>query len=499
MIESFFDKLIHEEILLFTTFTLDEVVLVKLLEEYKVNKEQRIVVYHDVLRHRNPGYLSAHYPNSTVITVVLKRFNNKNCPVFHSKIWVRILKINGTLKITNLVITSANLSQYHLVKRDESGTFESYVQFKNINLQLPKSFIFEKDNLISDIKHKRINERPETIFIDNRNRKGLIIKVENKKFVYELINDIHDTIDFCAGPFININALLKIFNLKEFPFKVYSESCNTLPGKKNLALHAKIILFYKTVVLGSANLTEQALETTGKKINHETILISKRSEKVKYNDIKKFQIIDINKCNVNLPGDNDPEEDLPANGKNWIAESQMKINAPNDAELVIENNQGIIKFEGNPRTNKVWVKSYNLPNEEVELNVRNYRATPNRTNKEDKQLFAKIISHGNVEIYNKKKIKWKVNLNYGKFWEEFDLNNKLTFNGSGNGNGKRIDKNNHQLDKYDVRDMRQKAIKYPEIGKNIKPYWDWLRRENIDVPHIPEWCQKLAKDLQNKK
>ena len=54
-IEIFFAAIKTDEILCFTTFTLDETVLVALLQSQKVNPKQRIVVFHDVLRHRNPA------------------------------------------------------------------------------------------------------------------------------------------------------------------------------------------------------------------------------------------------------------------------------------------------------------------------------------------------------------------------------------------------------------------------------------------------------------
>jgi transcription elongation factor GreA-like protein len=130
-LEKFFEGLRVDDVLLFTTFTLDEAVLVALLDKYHVHKDQRVVVFHDILRHRCPGILKSYYPNAMVYTVELTQSYSQRCPVFHSKIWARLS--NNT--INKLVITSANLSQYHLVTREGSGTFESF-QWGNIQPQV---------------------------------------------------------------------------------------------------------------------------------------------------------------------------------------------------------------------------------------------------------------------------------------------------------------------------------------------------------------------------
>jgi len=53
--------------LVFTTFTLDEAVLHALLQQHQVPKDCRIVVFHDILRRRNPGFraLTTGIPQST--------------------------------------------------------------------------------------------------------------------------------------------------------------------------------------------------------------------------------------------------------------------------------------------------------------------------------------------------------------------------------------------------------------------------------------------------
>ncbi len=56
-IAAFFSGMKSDSALLFTTFGLDEVVLAQLLMEHKVQRDKRVIVFHDVMKHRNPGFL----------------------------------------------------------------------------------------------------------------------------------------------------------------------------------------------------------------------------------------------------------------------------------------------------------------------------------------------------------------------------------------------------------------------------------------------------------
>lgn len=185
MFEQFFSvpSISKEEILLFTTFVLDEAVLVSLLVEHGVSEDQRIIVYHDILRHRSPGYLVAHFPNATVCSVILQSGCEKQCPVFHSKLWARI---KGE-KLKKIAVTSANLSAYHLVKAGEkTGSWETFMVMDcRPNQELPNSFIFSK--IEKTKKHKRLKKKPETLLIDTR--RCFRFGVTDKK-VFQIIQQI---------------------------------------------------------------------------------------------------------------------------------------------------------------------------------------------------------------------------------------------------------------------------------------------------------------------
>lgn len=486
MFTKFFKTPITEdEILLFTTFVLDEAVLVSLLNENSIDKNQRIIVYHDILRHRNPGYLLAHYPKATVYSVILLGATKK-CPVFHSKLWARI-KNN---KFNKIAITSANLSAYHLVDTGEkSGTFESFIEVDRPNEKLLNSFIFSNLNIKRDPKrHKKLKAKPETILIDTR--RGFSAKL-SKNRIFEIIQQINEAPIMCAAPFLNGKAIDSILNNnKRKKFTAYTGRNN----KTGLALHAKLFLFEKTAILGSANLTAQALGTNGKTINHELVLLKKHNNK-EFSGFKKFEKVDFLEFKADNPGDNDPEDDL-LNTKDWSKQRLERINAPDDAILRIYGEKACIKFVGKWKTGKIIIASKYMGNT-VPLSVSNNIAKPS---KRDKHLFAEIISKGNVEIrcINYGKITWRTELNYGEFWQALELRSHFN-SASGNSDGAKQLKSKQQTAQYDVRDMRQLAISDPDKGEKIAPFVRWLSKEGISVAHIPEWCQKLALEIKEGK
>lgn len=481
MFSTFFKipKIKENEILLFTTFTLDEAVLVSLLTEYGINKNQRIIVYHDIMRHRNPGYLFAHYPKSIVYSVILKKGNNQ-CPVFHTKLWARI----ENKKLQKMVITSANISAYHLVKTDDkSGTFESYLEIPCANESMPNSFIF--NNIKHDRRlhgHERLNNVvPETILIDTRNKFKIGL---SKNSIFYIIKGIDEKPVMCAAPFINgkaINGILE--NNTKDKFKVYTGR----NIKTGLALHAKLFLFEKTAVLGSANLTAQALGNAGKTINHELVLLKKHRQR-EFNKFRKFGLIDLTLCKSVVPGD--ILEDI----QDWNVERLKKINAPKDARLKISKQRAHIELIGKWQSGNIYIRMEHLE-EFIPLKLKQKNIL--RPTNYNRRKFAKIISKGNVIIYCKKynNVIWEIGLDYGDYWQALEL--RSHFNGaSGNGDGTYHLKSNQHIAQYDVRDMRQLAITEPDKGKNIAPFVRWLSTEGISVAHIPEWCQELADKIK---
>ena len=484
MFSTFFKtpKIKENEILLFTTFTLDEVVLVSLLNGYGVNKNQRIVVYHDIMRHRNPGYLFAHYPKSIVYSVILKK-GNDHCPVFHTKLWARI----HNKKLQKMIITSANISAYHLVNSGyKSGTFESYIEIPCANENLPNSFIFYNIKYDRSLRHERLNNvDPETILIDTRKKFKIGL---SKNSIFDIIKRVDEIPVMCAAPFINgkaVNGILE--NKTKDKFKVYTGR----NIKTGLALHAKLFLFEKTAILGSANLTAQALGSAGKTINHELIFLKKHRQK-EFDAFKKFNEINIILCKSKSPGDDDPEDSI----EDWNIERLKKIDGPKDALLKIRNEKAHIELTGSWQPGRIYFKTEHLEKSmPLKLTSNNILKPTNKSNEQFE--FAKIVSKGNVKIFCKSynNIIWEIGLDYGDYWQALEL--RSHFNGtSGNGDGINHLKSKRHIAQYDVRDMRQLAITEPDKGRKIAPFVRWLSTEGISVANIPEWCQELAHKIK---
>lgn len=493
------------ECLIFTTFTFDEAVLKILLEKYKVPHTKRVVVFHDVLRHRNPGLLSAYYPQSTVYSVILKENKGKRvCPIFHSKIWARVDYSSNPPMLKNLAVGSLNLTSYHLMERDR-GTFESFVNWDipvRNGATFPANYFLFKKRLVfpaTGIKSQIvIEEPPATIIISARS--GLRIDTSESKAVCNIIKSEAKNWGnaiLCAAPFVSKAALKKV-GIDDT--RVYSNRDKT--GRE---LHAKIISYQKATILGSPNLTMQALGAENGLVNHETIVIARKLLKSDISKLKNFTQLALDSCNDKSPGDEDRDDPLPHEYGGWIAERNWKINAPREAILVIdkEGKRAYIKFTDKVQGSRVWIASKGLLHNGVYLYIRKSRRTafPRRAEEKD---FAKIISQGPAEITSKAKgkIVWKLDLNFGDYWPSLELRRRYIRPGNG-GNGDGEDgphlSKGSIFDSYDVRDLRLMAIKEPTKGRALGPFARWLSRYEINVAHIPIWCDRIAEQLYRKR
>jgi hypothetical protein len=496
MIQDFFKNVKPNDLLCFTTFTLDEVVLENLLSIYDIPKNQKIIVFHDVLRHRNPGYLVVHYPNAIIYTVILEKKSNKVCPVFHSKLWMILRKVDKDYFIKNIVTTSINLSRYHLAKREDGGTFESFIP-KTTHVKFPKnSSLFKYINANNKSKHERIHIEPETILIDIRTNS---LKIEKSaKRVVEILREFEHPL-FCAAPFINGKVIIDELLGEELgkEFIAYSNV-----NDKGLSLHAKLFLFKNTAVLGSANYTAQALGLREKKtINHEVILL-KKPETGEFNSFKKFNPISLIDRKDEKSTD-DMEDNLSDNLDDWNLEREKLIDAPIDAVLIIKDNLAKIELKGKFNTiiNSVKIYSKSNPDDFVKLSLKTNFIIP--TTQDSNEKFAQIIIQGDVIIVGMKNIKalWEVALNYGEYWHgikfifdtdyvNYSNNNSKTANTKDNENI-----TNTQTKYADVRKIRQKILKNPELSKQIASFMTWLDHVKVSKMPIPNWIQDLSKEL----
>ena len=87
-LDEFFGTVDRPDTLFLTTFSFDETALLALLKRYSIRADQKIIVLHEVMRHKFPGLAASHYGNLTTIAVT--HFIKGACPVFHPKLWMKV-------------------------------------------------------------------------------------------------------------------------------------------------------------------------------------------------------------------------------------------------------------------------------------------------------------------------------------------------------------------------------------------------------------------------
>ncbi|MDE2341952.1 MAG: hypothetical protein KGL63_00940 [Betaproteobacteria bacterium] len=485
-LEPFFEGLQEDEVMLFTTFALDEAILVALLENYGVPKQQKIVVFHDILRHRCPGLLRSFFPRSMVYTVVLTKSFDNRCPVFHSKVWARI---KGEIA-QKFVITSANLSQYHLVKREGSGTMETLQYLSGASIQCgtigevfsPERLYPTKEEVFKKNGLDRLKMKPHSLIVDTRI--GVSMRVADTPLVEELKK--LGVPEFCAAPFVCDGAIIKFFSpLKSF--KVYEGEHR----KKNLTLHAKVMAFPDCLVMGSVNWTAQAMGCMGKPVNHEVLLITRRDNSNSLiNGIQGFTARKLGHDGTEVPADQDADEEI----NDWLTERLARINAPEQALLNISENRASITLTGKFRKASK-VRLVNLNGEES-ISVQ-FRGITVREPIEKNEIhaFAKIIASGGVVLHGLKKnseeVIWKVELNYQNYWPAFEAIRKLSRPVQRVGEGV-VKKERNNIHFSDVRDIRQLVLGSKEKAKGFVTFNQWLVHHEVGSVSIPGWCLSLA-------
>lgn len=488
---SFLNDVKLDEILLFTTFTLDEAVLAELLVPH-VARNQSIVVFHDILRHRNPGFLRSKFPNAMVYSVQLTQTNEKRCPVFHSKLWARIQTKGGQQSIRHLVVTSANLSPYHLTRR-EGGTLESYKCFSGIDVPVPQgdsifdlSYLLPSKQLLSR-GVKRISLDPHSLIVDARKSFELTVTSE------PIVNTLKSlgVATLCAGPFVCDSAIAKHLSPPR-GFRVFDEPA----PKSGFALHAKVMRFSDCVVLGSVNWTAQAMGVLGKRpINHETLLILKGGNNTG-KALKGYPFRSLGSKVTNVPGDSEPDDESSGD---WLFDRNLRIHAPDQALLIIERGKAHIKLLGEFVGATSVLLRCTQDDEKLSVHVKG-RVIAEPTDANNANRFAAILESGNVELiglFRGRKV-WRVFLDYGIYWPALEVQRKKREK-QGVGTGRtNMPSETQGAVNLDVRDMRQLVIQNPEKGRSIVEFTRWLVRHKRSAVMIPLWCGKLADRLHER-
>lgn len=417
-ISKFFEKSDEVDALLFLTFSFDEMVLVKLLQTHKVAESKRVVVFHDILRHKNPGFLRHWYPNSNIVAVKLKATNgDKHCPVFHTKMWMHV-KQEG-LKCTKLAINSLNLSRGHFDKCWH--TVESFAIWEQLDLSLPMTPFLSWEIIFKNKDCLPIVIQPETLFIDGRSGTVRTIRRHKESVCRVLEMIVKDKPVGCAAPFIHITAVKKL--TKEYmKLRIWRQAKKS--SKTGMHLHAKFIEYRKLLVFGSANITKQAIigdtdNGEARAINHEVaVLVNKKVELKSLLGGFKSEWASSLENQDNDAGCDPNFED--SNGiVDWSEQRRMAINAPSRVKLMLHNGKAEIVVIGRcKKYDRIEFRnSYNDQNQKSSVIV-NQKSLGNITVEQQKAL-AKVVLSPPVKVIGLKGYKkrvWESELDLGELW-----------------------------------------------------------------------------------
>lgn len=507
-IKSFFDrcnKEREESVIVFTTFGLDETALYMLLKHFKVRPKQRVVVFHEIMKHMSPGFLKAHVPNSITIAIELNGHIKSKCPVFHSKIWMLFRK--KPFECLAAAIHSINLTRFHL--DSESSTLENFVFIeKKIELAREltgKESIFNKERIFNPRSDsKRLKLKPGTFILDAT--KGMLkLELTNRpasQIIKNILKDRNSQILGCGAPFIKKKAILDLIDNESRP-KVWSNQ-NCLSGNDNEgripALHAKVIELEKHIISGSPNLTLQGMGTHGV-VNHETIVITKKHERI--TGLKKYKMdlddaneVDNEQYDTNMPG-----------AKYWPEEKALAVNGPDRVWLDINNQKAIIYLVGDKLKHSKQVLIFSEANDKKANSLKSGIAKKSKSfmltgisSRNKQRELLEILLFPPVWVRGTSKDgKWKKELDLGTFWRI--LEHKATGDNYGFSDGEGISKkkgSRNILLFEDIRKLRRDALD-KKITKEINAWYEWIRAfgpPEMAKKAIPEWCITLREDLK---
>jgi hypothetical protein len=500
-LSQFFYGVSPQNTIVFTTFGLDEAALVRILRQDRIPSNQRIVVFHEIMKHRNPGLLQLHYPQSKVIAVQIVKKNQKNiCPIFHSKIWMEIS--HSPFLCKKLVVTSANITRYHLDLDTDGKTCESFLLWEQLAVKLPKYKLFDKRLLFEGRGIHRIKIRPATVIVDDLSSKIEIIIKEIPVFNYisSFIGEKEEVFVGCAAPFVN-KTPVKRLHKNNNNIKIWS-------GKKrdNTKLHLKLLELNKFIILGSPNITNQAYGISKHGVvNHEVISLSRKPRGFSANrTLKGFSRIDFN----NLEDDDrEPIEDTDG-VFDWLQQKEWSVKGPDSVTLLLndQTNRVEIILKGQMENiSKLTIHNYRGDNASPALlasRPRKYLSFPRR---EQQQSLVEAVLSPPVLMkgLRGKRTVWVREINLGEFWGWIENNiNFVRLLGLTHHIGDYFQKDlstGRRLIFDDVRDLRLKAFLEKKLTSRVQMWHKWICRyskRGVIGQSMPEWCIDLGKQLR---
>ncbi len=501
-ISNFFNDIRPDNALLFTTFGLDEIALVQLLKKYHVPSKQRIVIYHEIMKHRNPGFLQVHYPYSKVISVELNKKPKGNiCPIFHSKIWMEISKT--PFRCLKLAVLSANISRYHLDSNTGTKTCESFEHWKGLSTKLPKGDLFDRRLIFEGEGKTRIKIHPATFIVDDRMAEVKIKRATISVFdnLSSLMKENGESLVACAAPFINKTPIVRLGKSNK---KVKIWSGNKRDGTR---LHIKIIEMRNHIIFGSPNITMQAFGLTKHGIvNHETLVITRKLKSFNLNrDLKGFRRIKIGELDDD---EKEPFED--ADGiNNWVQQKLWTVNGPDSVKLILNEDTGraeILILGDLHDITKVTIHHYvDDKLSDAILQVSPEKHLRFKTKEQQERLVEAVLSPPILmKGIKSKRVIWIHEINLGEFWTW--LENNLDFinlvrSSYDNGDNSRHREYSHGYMVFDdVRDLRLKAYQERKLTSRVQLWHSWIckyGRGEVLSQGIPNWCIELGKQLRH--
>lgn len=322
-IDGFFAAANTRDLLVLTTFGLDEAVALRLLE--RTNYRGAAVILYDAARRRNPGLLRLKFPRVHLAGVILPEVG-ETCPVFHSKLWMSL--DSKSLAIRRLAVHSFNLTRFHLEEGDRRS-FESWMSWQGLSLEMPQGLrglvsrsLRAEDCILSGVRAK-------TILIDSR--QGRLAISEAAKPAGALM-PLPSAKIRAAAPFVSRTAVGSLADQRG----VVVWRGERMESGKRISLHAKIVDVGTALVLGSANLTSQALlGRKGRPINHETVVLMDPLSRTRIESLLKgFDKLSLEELDDSgeVPGDLDAaDEDI----KDFLEARRLSLAAPRKAELIL--------------------------------------------------------------------------------------------------------------------------------------------------------------------
>lgn len=499
-VSDFFFNVDRKNALVFTSFGLDETVMVELLKKHNVDRNQRIVVYHEIMKHNNPGFLLHNYPNSKVVSIDLIIDNkDKLCPIFHSKLWLEISK--NPFKCMRLAVLSGNITRYHFDSSNKQKTYETFAVLPKQGIKLPKD-IFEKDAIFRGRGRNQLRIRPATYVI---NADDQAITIQRKEIsVYEVISllmkDNNETLIACAAPFVNKTPIRNLLNACG---KSHAD-INILSGRRKdgTSLHAKAIETNKHVFLGSPNITSQAYGfATQGIVNHESIVVERKPKGFSLASVLKgFERISLENFDDNYNGE------FGADGgdySDWIERKKLSVNGPESITLFLDeksNRAGIVINGSFGGATNLTIHNFTSDRESDAL----ITCVPKKrllfTNNKQQMLVKAVLSPPvYVKGYIGSKEIWRRELDLDKFWGwiQNHVNLRKFMVQHESNDGLEINGNNGNSPFSDVRDLRLKAYSDDHLTPEVHRWHEWITKYDSESwSKIPRWCADLSRRLK---